>query len=218
MSVPLKKPTIIIVHGAFHTPEFFTDLSSRLVSSYQVIAPALPSTSTTPALPNFDQDVQTVREVIRHVVEAEGEDCLLVMHSYGGVVGTEAVKGLEYRGNVGVGRGVVGLVYIAALLLQEGESPYVNGAAWEVPRPEDEGSPVTVEVSVLCTPLVFCRAAHQLTCPAQHQDGLGTALDASSLFYNDLSTETAAYWASKLKLQSMAFVNPFSPSPPSLLI
>ncbi|KAH0537197.1 hypothetical protein FGG08_005975 [Glutinoglossum americanum] len=183
MSASSNKPTIVLIHGAWHTPESFADLCSQL-SAYKIITPSLPSSSTTPALPSFDRDVEIACTAIRNVVENEGEDCLVVMHSYGGVVGTEAVKGLKHRGKDGFGGGVVGLVYLASFMLREGESVAENGAA--AAAPSESPKPGTNE------------------CWLTIENGLGTVHDGPSRFYNDLSPETAAYWTSKLTAQSIA--------------
>jgi pimeloyl-ACP methyl ester carboxylesterase len=157
MSTPTKKPTIIFVHGSWHDPEAFAAISSRLESSYQVIVPSLPSSGATPALPNFDQDVQTIHAAVRNVVEDKGEDCVVVMHSSGGIVGTEAMKGVRYKGRNGVGGGVVRLVYLCAFLLREGESLVANGSADAVSL-EGEKPWVVVEVrfSFFTPSLVGC--------------------------------------------------------------
>ena len=57
------------------------------------------------------------------MVETESE-IVLVMHSYGGVVGSSAAKGFwrKERKEKGKDGGIIHLVYIAAIVLDEGIS------------------------------------------------------------------------------------------------
>ncbi|KAI9780238.1 MAG: hypothetical protein M1839_006798 [Geoglossum umbratile] len=178
----LRNITIVLVHGAWHSPEYFTDLTAYFHDHCftQVIAPSLPSTGPPVALPNFDQDVLTVRDTIKHVVDDQNEDCIVVTHSYGGVVGTEAVKGLRHRGKDGTGGGVIGMVYLTSYMLREGESMTTNGAT---PPPDPNAQPwVTVTKD------------------------LTTVLNPTYMFYNDLPQQKAAFWASKLRPQSIGVI------------
>lgn len=99
-----NKPTIIFVHGfwggAAHWSKVITDLSHR---GYEALhAVEVPLTS-------LADDVERTRKMIAQV---DG-DVLLVGHSYGGAVITEA----------GNHSNVVGLVYIAAFAPDSNESP-----------------------------------------------------------------------------------------------
>jgi len=59
-----------------------------------------------------------VRKVVGGLVDEE-IDVVVLMHSYGGIPGSAALKGLgEKEGKEG---GVVRLVYVASLALREGE-------------------------------------------------------------------------------------------------
>lgn len=99
-----NKPTVIFVHGfwggAAHWSKVITDLSHR---GYEALhAVEVPLTS-------LADDVERTRKMIAQV---DG-DVLLVGHSYGGAVITEA----------GNHSNVVGLVYIAAFAPDSNESP-----------------------------------------------------------------------------------------------
>lgn len=86
-------------------------------------ASTLPSSGATTAHQNFDSDVQIVRATAREIV-GRGDECVVVMHSYGGIVGPETLQGLHRKLRKGNGeeRGVVCLVFLRALLLSEGDS------------------------------------------------------------------------------------------------
>lgn len=99
-----NKPTIILVHGfwggAAHWSKVIIELSHRGFTSLQAVE--LPLTS-------LADDVERTKKMIAQI---DG-DVILVGHSYGGAVITEA-------GNL---PNVVGLVYIAAFAPDKNESP-----------------------------------------------------------------------------------------------
>ncbi|KAI9881514.1 MAG: hypothetical protein M1830_000077 [Pleopsidium flavum] len=174
------KPTIILVHGGWQGPEVFTNLVPCLEKAgYSVFAPRLPSSGTIPALPDFDEDVKVVHSAIQSVIDT-GKEVVVAMHSYGAVVGCEALKGLKIKDGAGSegsveshdSGGVVRLAFITGMILQEG------GSIWE-------------------------REKGNVPIPGfEYQDNLITILDAPSRFYNDLPERAANYWSSKLKPQS----------------
>ncbi|RMZ79359.1 hypothetical protein DV736_g6680, partial [Chaetothyriales sp. CBS 134916] len=60
---------------------------------YTVLCPQQPSTDANPPTKTMYDDADLVRSELELLVE-NGKDILLVMHSYGGVVGTQAAAGL----------------------------------------------------------------------------------------------------------------------------
>src|SRR6266851_1057232 len=97
-----KAANVILVHGAWADGSCWSKVIPLLESrALRVSAVQLPLTS-------LDSDVATVR---RAIALADGPT-VLVGHSYGGVVITEAGNDAK----------VVGLVYIAALAPSDGES------------------------------------------------------------------------------------------------
>jgi len=96
-------PDIVLVHGAWADGSCWSDVIQRLqADGYKVTAPQLPETSLADELAR-----------VRHVLARQNGPTILGAHSYGGQVitalGTDAPN-------------VVGLVYIAAFGLDEGES------------------------------------------------------------------------------------------------
>src|SRR5512132_2839981 len=96
-------PNIVLVHGAWADGSCWSNVIERLqADGYKVTAPQLPETS-------LADDVARVRQVLTR----QSGPTILAGHSYGGQVitylGTDAPN-------------VVGLVYIAAFGLDEGES------------------------------------------------------------------------------------------------
>ncbi|SLM41220.1 Alpha/Beta hydrolase fold [Lasallia pustulata] len=174
------RPTIILVHGGWQGPSSFSLLVPRLEKAgYSVFAPTLPSAATEPALPSFDEDVKIVHNALQSVVDT-GKKVIVVMHSYGAVVGCEALRGvkvkdltepLQSNDDLEAG-GVVKLVFLCGMVLP------VGGSIWKTEKGND---PV---------PGFEC------------VDNLITITDAPNRFYNDLPPHSAAYWTSKMRAQS----------------
>ncbi|KAI0893004.1 alpha/beta-hydrolase [Annulohypoxylon nitens] len=100
-----KKPTVVIVHGAWHVPECYDKLVATLQSAdYEVYVPHLPSTNgTRPPDGNLVTDTA--------------------------LVGTNALYGLSYqvRMKQGLPGGVLHLIYMCAFILPEGWSTLDQG-------------------------------------------------------------------------------------------
>lgn len=116
----IAKPTIVLVTGAWHEAHLYSPLTSALESAgYSVSAPALPSVGGVQE--DFSEDVAAVREAIVSIADA-GNDVVLLMHSNGGVAGSEAVKGLTRldRGSEAREKGsVIRMIYLCAFALPE---------------------------------------------------------------------------------------------------
>jgi pimeloyl-ACP methyl ester carboxylesterase len=99
----MSEPTVVFVHGAFADASGFAAVIRELNSAgHAVIAPPNP-------LRSLASDAAAVSAVVKAI---EGP-ALLVGHSYGGAVITQASAGLD---------NVTGLVYLAAFGLDAGES------------------------------------------------------------------------------------------------
>lgn len=107
-------PNIVLVHGAFANGSGWSGVIERLqAEGYNVIAPTFPLTSV-------EADVARLRQVLNTLTGPT----LVAGHSYGGQVitqlGTDASN-------------VVGLIYVAAFALEEGET--INGIYAEAEEP-----------------------------------------------------------------------------------
>ena len=107
-------PLILLIHGAWHVQAHYTPLVSALTrAGFPVLAPLMPTSNTpTPAATTLDDDVVFIRSLTKKAIGA-GHKVVALMHSYGGVVGSYALTGLD---------GVVGLVYMTSFIPFEGES------------------------------------------------------------------------------------------------
>jgi pimeloyl-ACP methyl ester carboxylesterase len=97
-----EKPTIVIVHGAFADASSWNDVIEHLQDQdYSVVAP-----------PNPLRGVHSDAAYIASFINQIDGPVLLVAHSYGGAVTSNAAAKAS---------NVVGLVYVAALIPEEGE-------------------------------------------------------------------------------------------------
>lgn len=120
----VSKPTIVLVHGALHGHTAFDPVLPLLhAADYITTAVSLPSVGASPGHTDFTTDVAAVRATVGGL-NALGRETVLVAHSYGGTIISEAARGLsrterERQGNPG---GVVKLIYIASVLPKLGAS------------------------------------------------------------------------------------------------
>ncbi|KAH8762131.1 Alpha/beta hydrolase fold-1 [Diaporthe sp. PMI_573] len=118
--------TFVLVPGAWHPVSALDPVAKQLsAAGYTVRGVDLPSCGAEPPLDDFGPDVDKIRGVIAEEAD-RGQDVVLFMHSYGGVVGTESCRGLGKKEMEAAGKkgGLVRLIYCAAFLLGEGVSLY----------------------------------------------------------------------------------------------
>jgi pimeloyl-ACP methyl ester carboxylesterase len=119
------KPTVILVHGAFADSSGWNDVIETLEKDgYPVIAAANP-------LRSVAGDAESVASVVRSI----SGRVILVGHSYGGVVITEAAKG---------NANVKALVYVAGFLPDTGESALALSAKFPGSTLGDALAPVSL--------------------------------------------------------------------------
>lgn len=118
-----EKPTLVFIPGAWHTADYYEGVIAQLKEhGYEVHALRLPSVGGDETTTVAD-DAAYIQKTTS-ALAAEGKEILLVMHSYGGIPGTESAKGLLQKDRAAEGQkgGIVGLVYLTAFLLPEGLS------------------------------------------------------------------------------------------------
>lgn len=178
MAAVSHKPTILLVQGSFQLPEAYEKLVSALRSrGFSVAQPHLPSLAD--HSPNFTErdlndDTHAIKTEAKRLVD-EGKTVMVVMHSYGGLIGSNAISedlSLQSRRQKGLSGGVSRLFYFAAFILDEGKS--VLGTFGESPNNDVKPG------------------------------GRFTMKETASTIYHDLQPEEAKYWASKIIDQSYA--------------
>ena len=123
MSPSTEKPTVLLVHGAWHNPSCWDPIRAELTKlSYPTEAVQLKSAGN--AVTTHLEDTAIVREALESLIVSEGKTVILVMHSYGGLVGTNAVHGLEAaaRQEKGEKGGIIHCLFIAAFVVPKGSS------------------------------------------------------------------------------------------------
>ncbi|TGO57077.1 hypothetical protein BOTNAR_0209g00060 [Botryotinia narcissicola] len=83
----MAKPTIVMVPGAWHKPLIYSEVAQSLEKhGYPTVSLALPSAGAEPSHQDFNGDVVSA-----------GKEVVLVVHSYTGLPGGEAPKGLSKK-------------------------------------------------------------------------------------------------------------------------
>lgn len=126
----MSKPSILLIPGAFAPPALYDSLVQAVAAKgYEIqalatptVAPAAGPKPGVPAPTMYDDAAFIAREVER--LADAGKDVILVPHSYGGVPGTESVRGLSKaeRQKQGKKGGVVRLAYMTSIVLAVGDA------------------------------------------------------------------------------------------------
>ncbi|KAH8805116.1 Alpha/beta hydrolase fold-1 [Xylogone sp. PMI_703] len=118
---PVEKPTVLFIHGAWHRANCWDSVIFELKQhQYPIQTIELLSSGGEPTTTVAD-DAAHIRKTTEKLVAA-GKEVVLVMHSYGGIPGTESAKGLLKKDRQAEQKagGIVSLVYITAFLLPPG--------------------------------------------------------------------------------------------------
>jgi pimeloyl-ACP methyl ester carboxylesterase len=171
-----RNPSLVFVPGAWHTPEYWGKVISAMESHKYRCAPVtLPTTQSTSTSVNFSHDVKAVHDTIA-AETAQGFDVVVVVHSYGGVVGSSAVKGFTQQSSdkssatdTKTGR-VIGLFMVATGYFYVGLS-FLEALGGKPPP----------------------------TWEADYENNLMTiCVDPIDMLYHDLPEEEAKEWVGKL--------------------
>ena len=169
-------PHLVLVPGAWHTGECYERLVPYLEQAgYSTTALTLPSVGDDPAPDAFNDDVALISSTVKTIIDT-GQNVVCVLHSYGGVPGSQAMKGLAKKDQSANDAGVIHLVYLCAWMIKEGAT-----------LTESRGSGFRPGVQ-----------------RAKVVDGRSQFLAPLEFFYNDLPEEEGKAYAAKLKLQSDA--------------
>ncbi|GAP85913.1 putative prolyl aminopeptidase protein [Rosellinia necatrix] len=137
--MPGDNPVLVLCPGAWCDSGYFRFTTDILTTAgYTCLPVSLPSVGSElrpkdapPITHGLQTDANAVRDIVIPQLDA-GNDVVLVCHSYGGVVTSEAVRGLD-RASRGPGTGaVIHLVYVAAILLD------IGGTVWPGGNPPDD--------------------------------------------------------------------------------
>ncbi len=128
-TVPLQNPTnptVVLVPGAWHSPQHYLELQDLVKrAGYDFISHKNPSCdSLNPNAESASNDATSIRNEILIPLLDAGNTVILVSHSYGGSPGAASAKGLSKPERVAAGKpgGIIGLIFICAILPHEGQS------------------------------------------------------------------------------------------------
>ncbi|KAL8938658.1 MAG: hypothetical protein Q9216_003778 [Gyalolechia sp. 2 TL-2023] len=129
---------------------------------------------------SIQNDVVAIEEVLRLLVEKQGRDVVLYLHSYAGFPGSVAIKGLSRTERLATGKrgGILGLIYQSAFIPKQGDTllKMIGGsyAPWQDPNPET---------------------------------GLVSVIDPRTTFYDDVPTDLASRAEDLISPQSLLSFN-----------
>lgn len=120
------KPVIVFVPGAFSRPSDYDLVSNPLrEAGYEVHVvhhTSSPDVLTEPT-PGMYDDADNIHRLVETLAD-EGKDVVIVMHSYGGLPGTQACEGLSRAERLHASKlgGIVRLLYVGAAIAPVGSS------------------------------------------------------------------------------------------------
>jgi pimeloyl-ACP methyl ester carboxylesterase len=125
MSSTPTLPTILIIHDAWHTPTHYSRLIDQLhAAGFDVACPQLLTSSAETNNTSTFNDDTTLIYAMAFDLASDGRNILVLAHGYGGFLATEICGELSKKQRVAAGQngGIVGIVYMAAWLPQQGAS------------------------------------------------------------------------------------------------
>lgn len=141
------KPVIVFVPGAFSRPSDYDLVSGPLREAghevHVVHHPSSPDVLVHPT-PSMYDDADNIHLLVETLAD-EGKDIVMVMHSYGGLPGTQACEGMSRTERLRASKpgGIVRLLYVGAAVAPVGSS-LAGVLRTEMPLPSIEtahGSP-----------------------------------------------------------------------------
>jgi len=126
MTEATPNKALLLITGAWHTPEHYAKLTSRLIEKgVRVLCPRLPTNNNAyPPNKYLEDDVAFIREIAA-AEAAKGTHLTVLAHSWGGMVASDALTALAldpHNKEMAGGGGVAALIFLAAFVPLEGES------------------------------------------------------------------------------------------------
>ncbi|KAI1130614.1 Alpha/Beta hydrolase protein [Nemania abortiva] len=124
-----SKPTVLFCPGGFHLPWVFDSVRGILSSrGFPTEATALLTVGATDRTIGMHDDAKNLRSVIEKMAE-DGKEIILVGHSYGGLVASNAVEGLGVKQRAAEGKqgGILVIIYLSATVIPAGANLLADG-------------------------------------------------------------------------------------------
>ena len=120
------KAAVVIVHGAWGLAELYDNVIARLKSNgFDAVCPPLPTCNNArPPSATRQDDVTTIQDAVRKFID-RGLVVFILMHSYGGIIGSEAALedlSVQHRSKQGLSGGIARLVFMSAFIILPGEN------------------------------------------------------------------------------------------------
>ncbi|KAL8831699.1 MAG: hypothetical protein Q9191_000709 [Dirinaria sp. TL-2023a] len=115
-------PIVAFVPGFWESTEPFDMVRSLLSEKFEtIICPLLSTGTISPGNPTMADDIAAIRSAIETVATQE-KDVVMVMHSGGGFLGSNAIESLsaKARRERGLKGGVIGIVFLSGAIYPEG--------------------------------------------------------------------------------------------------
>ncbi|KAL0940208.1 uncharacterized protein CTRU02_202971 [Colletotrichum truncatum] len=187
-------PALIFIPGSWHKPSCYDKITSILQKGYRLkcLSVTLPSTSGNPTA-TFRDDVDAARCVISSEI-VQGNDVVVIAHSYGGMVGNSAIKAFAHPRDVAMDASSA----TPTLTISHQEEPKKIGRIVGL---------ILIASGFTLTGLSFMDPFFGHPPPSWRVNATtGYAeivADPRELFYHDLPSEEAQYWVSQLTTQSL---------------
>ena len=125
MAAPVeRRPTIVLVPGAWQRSSGFDTVQHELqLLGYPTVLVDHLSTGAEPPTTELSDDVGNLHQTLQRLCDEERE-IVVIAHSYGGVVASCAVEGIDNAELRKAGKkgGVIMLAYLSAFVLPKGAS------------------------------------------------------------------------------------------------
>ncbi|KAI1747146.1 Alpha/beta hydrolase fold-1 [Xylaria castorea] len=121
-------PTIFFIPGAWHDPWVFDSVRSILSTrGFETETSPLATVGSTDPSVGIHSDAAKIRSALTNLINKEKE-VVLVAHSYGGIVASNAVDGLgiKQRTADGLNGGIIMVLYLAAFVVPTGTDLKIN--------------------------------------------------------------------------------------------
>jgi pimeloyl-ACP methyl ester carboxylesterase len=146
-------PSIVFVHGAWHSPEWFDATISILEPlGYKCVTVAMPAVGREVPVTSLDEDIEAVRATVMKELDA-GQDVIINAHSWAGIPVNSALDGLSKaeRKRDGKKGAVVKMTFVSSFILPEDTSllDSIGGVASNNWSPRDV-SKIHSDSSSLC--------------------------------------------------------------------
>jgi len=120
------RPTVALIPDAWHSPIHYLELTHRISQGgHSVVTQRLPSCdSNIPKSQSITTDAAFIRSNVLLPQIDNGEEMVLIMHSYGGCPGSMAADGLSVseRRKIGKPGGIIGMIMICGFVIRAGQT------------------------------------------------------------------------------------------------